>query len=155
MKLQEVINKYGLYLTDYELIKMFFAVNHCEEEAVKMLTELSQDTIRKQRHYCSLVKEFSGYANHIMCNIKIKFEDRLSLLHICQGFINNGSLDEIDLKRAKEIFDKYTKEDFVSMPIFFLGYLQSNNIATYLHDCKNDRNSLIESRGLDNEHFKN
>ena len=147
MKLKEVIEKYGLFYNDYDLIKLYFRINNCEEQGVDMLTEMSKDVIKKQRQYCYTIKEYSGYANHIMCNIKVKFEDRLSLLHLCQGFINNGKMDDHFLKQAKEIFDRYTEKDFVSMPIFFLGYLQSKGIATYLHDCKEDRNGLIETGG--------
>lgn len=147
MKLKEVVEKYGIFYTDFELIQLYFELNNCEEEAVEMLTKLCKNVIKKQRDYNYKIKEYSGYANHIMCNLKVKFEDRLSLLHICQSFINNGKLWKGDLDKAKEIFDKYTNKDFISMPIFFLGYLQSKNVATYLHDCKNDRNPLIESQG--------
>ena len=147
MKLKEVVDMYGPFYNDYDLIKLYFKLNNCEEEAVDMLTELSKRVIANQREYCYRVKEYSAYANHIMCNTKIEYEDRVTLLHICQDFINNGTLSENRLKKAKDIFDKYSKEDFVSIPIFFLGYLQSNNIATYLHDCRNDRSETIESGG--------
>lgn len=145
MKLKEVIEKYGFCRTDYELIELYFKLNHIEEQAVDMLTKMSKDIIKNQRTYIFTIKEYSCYANHIMCNLKVKFEDRLSLLHICQNFINNGTLWENDLNKAKEIFDKYTKKDFVSMPIFFLGYLQDKGIATYFNDCTKDRNMLIEN----------
>lgn len=144
MKLKEVVEKYGFCRTDYELIELYFKLNHIEEQAVDMLTKMSKDIIKNQRNYIYTIKEYSGYANHIMCNTKVKFEDRLELLHICQGFINNGKIYEQELKRAKEIFNKYTREDFISMPIFFLGYLQSKGVATHFHDCRNDRNPLIE-----------
>ncbi len=147
MKLKEIVDKYSGLLTDYEIIEFYFKVNHIEEQAIEMLTRLSKDIIKNQRAYIFTIKEYSGYANHIMCNIKVKFEDRLSLLHICQSFINNGKLWKGDLDKAKEIFDKYAKKDFVSMPIFFIGYLQANGIATYMNDCLENRNMLIESEG--------
>ena len=147
MKLKEVVEKYGIFHTDYELIELYFSLNNIEEQAIEMLTNMSKKVVQKQRAYIFTIKEYSGYANHIMCNIKVKFEDRLSLLHICQSFINNGRLWESDLNKAKEIFNKYTRKDFISMPIFFIGYLQDNGIATYMNDCKDDRNMLIESEG--------
>ena len=150
MTLKEVVEKYGSFHTDYELIELYFKLNRIEEQAVEMLTNMSKKVIQKQRNYIFTIKEYSSYADHIMCNTKVKFEDRLELLHICQGFINNGMIHEPFLTRAKEIFSKYTKEDFISMPIFFLGYLQSKGVATHFHDCRNDRNPLIEE-WLDNE----
>lgn len=147
MKLKEVVEKYGSFCNDYELIELYFSLNNIEEQAVEMLANMSKKVIQKQRAYISQIKEYSSYANHIMCNIKVDFEDRLELLHICQGFINNGTIREPFLTRAKEIFDKYSEKDFISMPIFFLGYLQDKGIATQLRDCKNDRNMLIENEG--------
>ena len=144
MRLKEIVDKYGSFYGDYELIELYFKLNNIEEQAIDVLTDMSKRIIKNQRNYIYTIKEYSGYANHIMCNLKVKFEDRLDLLHICQGFINNGKIDKATLERAKNIFDKYTTKDFVSMPIFFLGYLQDKGIATYLHDCRNDRNPLIE-----------
>ena len=121
--------------SDYELIRIYFKVNHCEEQAVDMLTEFAKDVIKDERNHLWFVKEHSRYGHVLLCNEKVDLEDRISLMDLHQTYINEGKLWPESLERAKRIFDKYGKEDFVAIDIFFLGYLQRNGIALYLHDC--------------------
>ena len=132
------------------LIKLYFQINHYEDQAVRMLTELSQDTIKRQRHYTDMIKEYSHGAQAILYNKKINNKDKLSLLSYCQQFINYGYLTEQQLADTDTILKKYKPEDITLMPIIFLGYLQSQGIATNFKDCTDSRNELIESGGEGN-----
>ncbi len=136
MTLKEVIEKYNFGNNDYELIKIFFKVNQCEEQAVKMLTEFSQEVIINQRYENWFIKEHNRYGHVLMLNEKVEFKDRMNLMNFHSDYISNKCLSEEGLKEIKKIFDKYNKEDFSFIDIYFLGYLQRNNIALYMQDCR-------------------
>ena len=48
MKLKEVVEKYGSFCNDYELIELYFSLNNIEEQAVEMLANMSKKVIQKQ-----------------------------------------------------------------------------------------------------------
>lgn len=144
MTLKEVVERYSFGNNDFDLIKIFFKVNNCEEQAVDMLTEFAKNVIKKEREHIWFLKEHSRYGHILMLNEKVDLKDRIKLMDLHQSYINMGCLEKDSLNKAKEIFDKYGKDDFIAIDIYFLGYLQRNGIALYMHDCTKEINKREE-----------
>lgn len=145
MTLQEIINKFKPFgVSDMEIIKYYFQVNHCEEKAVDMLTNLSKEIIAQQRNYTSVLKTHVEYGEYIMHNTEIEEETRWYLLHLYNHFITNGFLYEGELEKIKGIFENLTPKTLEAFPTVFMGYLQSKGIGNQFHDCGYMRNPIIE-----------
>lgn len=140
MTLKEVVERYSFGNNDFDLIEIFFKVNNCEEQAVDMLTEFAKNVIKKEREHICFLQEHSRYGHVLMFNKKVDLEDRIKLMDLHQSYINMGCLEQDSLDKAKEIFDRYGKNDFIAIDIYFLGYLQRNGIGLYLNDCSQEIN---------------
>lgn len=148
MRLREVLDKYeGWGYNDFDIIKKYFQENQIESQAVDMLMDFSKGTIKQQSAYISKLKEYHSYSSAIEANPKLNKTQIKEIQYLYRSFLNCGKLDDIDLKKAKVVFDEIKKEELTACPIFFLGYLQSNGIGTQFNDCQENRDSLIESGG--------
>ena len=146
--LKEILDEFGPFgVSDFEIIKRYFLVNHFESQAVKMLTEISQATIERERAYNQTLKDCFLYSYAFLYNKKLTNKQQIKLLSLYISFVNNGELNEYRLKEAKEIFDILDKDNFQSCPQFFLAYLQANGIGTQFPDASLHKLDIIESKG--------
>ena len=148
MRLREVLDKYeGWGYNDFDIIKKYFIENHIEHQAIDMLMDFSKATIKRQSTYISKLKEFHTYGAAIEANKKLTKEQIEEIQYLYRSFLNYGKLDEINLKKAKKVFDPIEKDQLTACPIFFLGYLQSEGIGTQFPDFTKDRDHLVETGG--------
>ena len=147
MTLKEIVDRYSVFgLKDLELIKYYFQVNNIQEQAVELLTEISKDTIVKQKEYIDIIKDCSLYNQSILDNPNIDFNIKQTLINAAQSYVNNGSLDKKILDKLKSIFDNLDKDSLKCFPKYFLAYLQSEGIALEYLDMSQYRQEILERK---------
>ena len=138
--LKELINQYP-FLKDYEIIKKFFRDNHIEEQAIALLTQLSQEMLTDYKNYIWRYKEYCAYGSSIFVN-KLKEKDKIILWSKYNDFLIRGQLTEDALNDVKQIIEN---NEIIAIPQLFLAYLQANNVGKNLPDASEFHSELIEN----------
>ena len=126
ISLQELIETYKQYgVSDYEIIKLFFTKNKIEDQAVKMLAELSEEKIKDLHYTNSYQKEYMEYCSAILYN-EVEEKIKLELFVLAKKFLLYSNLNEDDLKRCQLIFDN---NKITICPLIFYNYLAKEKIV--------------------------
>lgn len=147
MTLEELLSKYKIFgFSDYEIIKLFFIENHCEEFGIKLLTELSQERIKFLREKNSRDIEHYEYIKAILFN-PIPQEDALKLFSLATTMTYHRDLNEEELKTAADILNK-NKGKIFTCPNYFIAYLVEKGVYEHtVYDYfKKDLENIIKFR---------
>lgn len=135
IRLEEVIAKYKPYgATDIDIIKIYFTINHIEDQAIDMLTSLCKDQIKDNHSYISFIKEYSTYNNAILDNPLLTEDEKAKLIRLSDQYLLKGYLGHDQLNLAQNIFDEsYGRNSHKSTqsficPMYFCVYLVSNGV---------------------------
>jgi len=145
MTLEEIIKNYKwLGLSDMDVIRYYIKVNHMEDQAVELLTDVCRSTITDLTYRNGALKEAVTYTTTVLYNDGISFEDKRALALLYTQWLSAGELSKEGLNRAKDILSKYTKKELTTMPMCFLGYLQRCGVGLEFSDCRNSKNIWLE-----------
>ena len=90
-------------MNDLQIIKNFFVMNDMEEEAIKMISELSEEKVNKLKHKLRIAKEWTAYLPS-KCLYEDYDLDTADMLHSLELYFltNDCKLAGSYLKWAKE-----------------------------------------------------
>lgn len=122
MKLREILDKYEKHgVSDMIVIKTYLIENRLEPEAIKMLAEMSESALRREKEKSSYIIEFTSYVNAILMN-DIDEEAKIRFHQLCSIFLWRD-LSEKELDEAGRIF---SENDIQLCWKTFITYLMVN-----------------------------
>lgn len=141
MSLKEMVEMYSYYMSDIDIIRHYFADNEIEDEAIKMISDLSSNAIKRKREGLRMV---SSHALMISSNFgyiqKCYGENAQDMLDIMMWYITTVMVSEEEPEIPESITNIMEKIPCINMPngaMFFQPCLEwLHNKGVYF---KNER----------------
>lgn len=115
--LKEMVEMYGHCMSDSDIIWHYFADNEIEDEAIKMISDLSSNAIKRKREGLRMVSSYALMISSNFGNIqKCYGENAQDMLDIMMWYITTVMVSEEEPEIPESITNIMEKIPCINMP---------------------------------------